>query len=526
VACHITVNWQFSHNVSLANYDCVFCHNGRVSKGKSGRHSKSSDDCGACHGTNDWAYVNKFDHSGVTECRSCHDKTQSKVDLHPPTSAECDLCHTSIGLNWKLSHDESAANFDCEYCHNGTIARGKSKGHTESKNKCGTCHALQNWTPKAGAIDHSNFKRCNECHNFTDKTKPKYKPNHVKTTAECIECHRSKGLSWTFNNHKNAESILTCNDCHADNKAKVNHPDTSNACQSCHKNSPSLWANLINPFPHSEAKLPCKQCHKLLIQNPSHFSTSGDCGSCHSNATWATSGKPDHNLTSSKCIECHNGTTATGKDAKRHIPPSDQCGDCHTSANWIVPSTTVHKKLSGQPCFVCHNGRYAKVRSKSVTHVLASEDCGDCHVTSKWKTVNIDHGLISSPCSSCHTTPPIPTQHFDVLNLNIECDECHTSTGPGGFQLRINYVHISPAKHSGRAHDRPCKECHTGNTKDVNWNSSFSEACASCHERDFRENTHQNAVPQFTPPLSSDQEFWDCNTSCHGVGAKHSTSNF
>jgi len=531
-ACHTNFgtsrNWDFNHSVSSTNYDCVFCHNGSVSKGKSksASHSKASNDCATCHSTNDWAYVNKFDHSGVTECRSCHDKSQTKAKSHPATSAECDLCHTNIGLNWKLSHNDASSNFDCVYCHNGKITGGKSKEHPQSKNDCGTCHTSQSWKPKAGSIDHSDFKTCNQCHTYSVKTKPNYTPKHVKTTAECIECHRKKGSSWSFNNHKNAETLLTCNDCHADNKAKINHPDTSNQCKTCHKISPARWSELVRPFPHTAAKLPCSQCHDLLKQNPSHFSTSGDCGSCHSSTTWATSGKPDHSQSTGRCSDCHNGTTATGKNSRRHIPSSGQCGDCHTSDNWFVPTTTVHKIVSGRPCFDCHNGRYPKVRRKGGNHVLTSEECGDCHNTTKWKTINVDHGTISSPCSSCHTTPPIPTQHFDILNLNIECDECHTSTAPGGFQTKVNYVHISPAKHTGRTHDGPCKDCHTTNTKDVNWNPGFSEACASCHERDFRDNTHLDAVPEYTPPLSNDTEFWDCNTSCHGTGVKHSTSNF
>jgi len=485
-ACHSKQGkgWDFDHIESSKIYDCVFCHNGSIAAGKSKKHPKASDKCGACHSTIRWSEVSKFDHSGVNDCRSCHDKKQPRASSHPATAAECDLCHTNIGFSWVFAHSEASNNFDCVSCHNDKVAIGKKASHPKSPDKCVSCHSLRNWNPKPGAIDHSSFKTCNECHNYSDKSKPEFRPKHIKASTECIDCHTVKGVNWRFGNHKRAEALLSCKECHANDQDRIKHPNASPDCKVCHKSSPASWNDFVRPFPHAQTKSACNQCHHLLQENPTHFDTSGNCSECHiSTAIWSTSGKPDHAVVSGKCVDCHNGSSATGKNPKRHIPSSEQCELCHTINNWGVPSSRA--------------------------------------------TSNIDHTRLSRFCGTCHVTPPIPAQHFDIESIG--CEECHGNTQR--WELNAWYDHTQKFVNV-RPHRQDCKLCHPTNSRVVSWDTTYRGTCASCHERDFSERAHKvdpnsgGGVPDYNGPLSADTEMWECNTSCHGTGKIHTSSKF
>lgn len=147
--CHTNVgnNWKFNHTASANLYACILCHDGGVSSGKSNNHPASSDDCAACHTINDWGNVN-FDHSTVTECRTCHAKQEPNGRGHPATNQECDDCHTNVGRNWSFNHSAAARTTPrCDVCHDGSVAQGLPGDHPRINpgQDCGECHSTNNW---------------------------------------------------------------------------------------------------------------------------------------------------------------------------------------------------------------------------------------------------------------------------------------------------------------------------------------------------------------------------------------------
>ncbi len=221
-ACHNTSSWPGGllpppppatgggnggvpdHTTLVGN--CISCHNGVVASGKSVNHMNTTDACEACHDKfpAPWLPVaaNRVDHTQVLgTCSSCHNGVTAtgKTVTHVVTSAECDVCHTTlvwlgavvvsppqppvVGGN-PVDHSTFIGN--CVSCHNGVAASGKSATHIASSNACDNCHDKfpLHWTPvPANRVDHTQvIGVCSTCHTLPG--------GHSATGGqECNVCH-------------------------------------------------------------------------------------------------------------------------------------------------------------------------------------------------------------------------------------------------------------------------------------------------------------------------------------------------
>ncbi len=154
--CHVPPNWLPSFVPSHANYastECVSCHDGVVTSGKSSNHMPTRNYCGDCHHWADapWKNIRRVDHGVVIgNCSSCHNGTvaKSKKNVnHIPTSNICEDCHDAAPRKWKpiRQMDHLSAFGTCFSCHDGITAKGKGQLHITSDDVCESCHNTTKW---------------------------------------------------------------------------------------------------------------------------------------------------------------------------------------------------------------------------------------------------------------------------------------------------------------------------------------------------------------------------------------------
>jgi len=103
---------------------------------------------------------------------------------------DCEQCHTG-GLFLELPTQ-------CEKCHDGIFAVGKTLDHIQTTAPCDSCHTPVGFGLSAAQIfDHSTVgsKRCKDCHNGVNATG--LSPNHIFIgPMDCGECHTIN--TWTL----------------------------------------------------------------------------------------------------------------------------------------------------------------------------------------------------------------------------------------------------------------------------------------------------------------------------------------
>ncbi|WP_455200483.1 hypothetical protein, partial [Kaarinaea lacus] len=190
----------FDHSGITGN--CESCHDGSFTaigaRGKADDptppHPDTTEDCGACHNTTNFADA-FVDHTSPevlnARCDSCHGVTATGKDAnHLPTNEDCRVCHVP-GTFANAVFDHTGIVDNCTSCHNGTDATGKPNGHIPTNEDCSVCH---NTTAFAGAqFDHQGITgNCASCHDGTTATGKTV--NHVPTNQDCSQCHRTTGF--------------------------------------------------------------------------------------------------------------------------------------------------------------------------------------------------------------------------------------------------------------------------------------------------------------------------------------------
>ncbi len=196
---------------------CIGCHDNVTEEGKPADHIPSPDTCELCHNTEEWepavpgtptSPVTPLTHAPIPPgalCGGCHNGAIATglSPNHVPTSLDCGSCHTTSA--WSPLAAASTAppvgsarpgpGFDhsgvtpaqCAFCHNGTIATGRSANHINTTSSCAACHTTTEWAP-AAFVDHNQVAGpCSSCHNGITATGKS--ANHPATNAECSECH-------------------------------------------------------------------------------------------------------------------------------------------------------------------------------------------------------------------------------------------------------------------------------------------------------------------------------------------------
>ncbi|MBS1129234.1 MAG: hypothetical protein H6R16_236, partial [Proteobacteria bacterium] len=453
--CHgSTSTWATATwNHAVTDTNCSSCHNNNPAVGMPTTHIPTTAQCSSCHKNTTSFRPAAMDHTGLTDCRSCHGgayvyaNALTKPTTHIPTTAQCSTCHTgfSVFAPASMSHAGTSgpvAAGNCATCHGGAYlavnAQARPISHIPTGTQaCDACHGTTAWKPTTfshtGVVVGSGTC-ATSCH---DGTHALGKPaTHLPTTAACDVCHTNfTAFAPTRMNHTGTTGPA----------ATVN----SGTCSTCHGGAYVAINAQIKPA--------------------SHVSTTAQCDSCHtSTASWATkvfnhaSASP---AAAGNCSTCHNGTTALGKPTT-HIPTTAQCDTCHGNFNAFRPATMSHTGTTGPiapgNCSLCHGGGYlfANALAKPTTHVLTNMQCDTCHTGgyTSWTGAKFIHSATATgSCSTCHngsTALGKPTSHIPTT---AQCDSCHG-----------NYVAFKPAamNHSGTA--AQCSTCHSGTYTAVN----------------------------------------------------------
>jgi len=529
-----------SYDHTEVNSNCVICHNGILSIGKTNDHPTTEKDCVACHNTTDFAEV-FFDHSDITQdCVECHRshidgdaavaKGRPLVDTHPDRD-DCETCHNTKTFlaDGVFDHTQVVANnTPCTTCHGaaeGTpdIAPGKPAHHMPTEQECNACHTLG--TFETGTYDHINENTqalettCMECHDgkiATGKTR-----NHVTTDKDCGECHAIKE-DFKGGTYAHADNLTECASCHngvtAIGKKDKHIPDLKD-CIECHEVGDAFKPST---FAHQGITNGCAGCHNGrfpdAIGKPEkgHLPTSQDCSNCHIVDGFAQV-QFTHKGILNDCESCHNGkyTGVLGKSAD-HIVTTEDCGLCHTTAN--DPATGKPNFKYGtfdhtgivDNCMSCHDGVRVidgKVAiGKTPDHYQTTDDCSVCHIPGTFKTAFFDHTGIKNNCISCHNginASGLPTGHLPTGKQ--DCSDCHNTEKFAGTTF----------EHQGI--DSNCMNCHDGVTapgKRTN-HVPTGKDCSACH-----------LTTGFKPATFDHEGIVDKCESCHdGVFAIGKTIN-
>jgi len=269
---------------------CSTCHNGATARGKPATHIVTTAACNLCHTKSNTANYTTF--LGATYvhpnppgvCANCHNGATAlgKPSWHMATTSACDSCHTQantgnyttfLGASGSVDHSTIAAG-NCQSCHNGATAKGKTTGHIPTgviSCDSGGCHQKYNGTTVTtfapGVMNHTitAATRCDVCHNGSYTTQgtmgaqPKVS-NHIPTTIigslDCTTCHNITvsasvaSMSWATErmNHNGAQGMgapVYCVTCHlkgvtylgAMDKKSHNGASVAKDCSSssCHK---------------------------------------------------------------------------------------------------------------------------------------------------------------------------------------------------------------------------------------------------------------------------------------------------
>jgi len=128
--------------------------------------------CESCH-------INGVFKGTPRDCATCHTSGLSmargnvvKPQMHIPTTAACETCHTAQSFSGAKFNHVGVAVGSCTTCHNGGMAPGKSSNHWPTQASCDSCHGTTGWLP-AKRMDHSTFTaatNCASCHNGSAAT--------------------------------------------------------------------------------------------------------------------------------------------------------------------------------------------------------------------------------------------------------------------------------------------------------------------------------------------------------------------
>jgi len=317
------------------------------------------------------------------------------------TQVECDHCH--------LRGVFKGTPTQCDGCHTGRIAPGKTSRHPKTTNNCDDCHTTFSWDTKS--VDHSAVMgTCGDCHQ-----KPR---NHIATDQECGTCHNT--LSWDVARFDHTGIVDGCSACH---KKSRNHVQASNNCEECH--NPRSWDDVR--FSHVGIVSGCNQCH-LKDKPTNHTAQQTICEDCHLPVGWTTNVKFDHTTTTDPCLTCHSDVVRPRAVPMNHsLLTTEDCGLCHRSRDgWDLSVRMNHQYIQSGPdvCLGCHSN-VTKPTRKPADHSLFPNTCGSCHNAirdASWSASRMNHNVVNtSVCSVCHAEP---AGHRPPTN-GQDCGVCH-----------------------------------------------------------------------------------------------------
>ena len=194
----ITVSDEFASMFDHATIsgNCVNCHDGINTIGKSASHVTSTESCASCHSTRSFVPAIIIDHSQlIGSCTDCHNGVVAtgKNVSHINSSDSCSSCHSTDIFVPVITVDHSEAIGTCKSCHNGLVSIGASSAHIRTTDLCEACHSTNGFFPII-VVDHQEvIGECENCHN--NIVAPGVTSSHVATLLTCDECHTT--TTWT-----------------------------------------------------------------------------------------------------------------------------------------------------------------------------------------------------------------------------------------------------------------------------------------------------------------------------------------
>ena len=166
--------------------------------------------CSTCHTTSAWKPAT-FNHSGQTDCASCH--TNLKPANH--YAGQCSQCHSTTA--WLPATFSHSGQTNCQSCHSGDRPGNHYSG------QCSACHGTSVWRP---ALNYSHSSG-----SF---------PSGHRSNVTCSSCHttNSDAVSWSSPAYR-----PDCAGCHANDWRDGPHngatvSDLRNCSGACHKPGP------------------------------------------------------------------------------------------------------------------------------------------------------------------------------------------------------------------------------------------------------------------------------------------------
>ncbi|MBT4305788.1 MAG: hypothetical protein HOD40_08490 [Chloroflexi bacterium] len=390
--CHQNENpILMADHVLIFDYDCLACHDGVETYGKSFDHnevefqligSHAGLECESCH--QDQNTISEIKNTSQ-ECIDCHEKD----DVHLGTfDTNCAECHTPViwieaefdhmSTGWELEGKHQ--NLECLDCHVDRTYLGASSDcfscHEEEDEhmgqfgqSCGTCHIPEDWTISIFTHLLPIAINCESCHQV-DAPDPHYK-------GQCSACHITDAWTPATFDHLVAEAN-NCSECHFSN-APV--PHYNGQCSACH----TVDAWLPASFDHAVAgAYICTNCH--TPDKPiNHYG--GQCSACPSTAYWSPANFNHTAAGATNCQECHLNSRPAN-----HF--SGQCSDCHSTEAW-KPASFNH--------------------TFPLDHEGANSDCSLCHTGGNYQSYS---------CDACHDSGEMADKHSDIPNYG-NCMDCH-----------------------------------------------------------------------------------------------------
>ncbi len=438
-----------------------------------------TESCLGCHGeTIDAGHFTASAH-GRLACQLCH----AGVDRFPHPDAatakmpQCATCHQGKATDLKHSAHgpalaKKAGNARCESCHGGNphtmTPAGKLPANTTF---CARCHKDQaNGLAKSVHAPGKNGATpdCATCHGRDAHTLTSPKSAHIAGDATCWQCHSAQAKELTGSAHgaHDAQSGLSCLECHGGNPHGIAHP------------AKTTTAN---------ADVNCKRCHQDIA---------GRLGkSAHGHAGPKT-GKQIG------CFDCHGAQPHAIGQAKKltETERSALCERCHAdqTQHMVGGAHGPGRLKDGRHlnCLSCHGHDQHAVTPPSAMAALAKESsCKACHVGAVKTLAHSVHGRTGAhsdakkpTCTDCHPANPKLISTDPVNNrkqVETACARCHEDLSP----TMKDDVHGRPDKVAG---DHPtCVSCHGGVGHGISSPKSMTpkqrvEMCAACHRDESR----------------------------------------
>ena len=462
-------------------HECMTCHEDVH------QNTLSTQDCAACHLTDDFVPASLFDHDEAAysltgkhtdvACIECHQKEmRNGKEFQVFTGLEfanCNDCHqdvhqNNLGTNCKQCHTtKSFSSLSSLRRFNHNTTNFPLKG-AHQRTACFNCHNRKE--PLHNIFqDNLGFATddCNKCHEDVHDN---------KFGSNCIECHIEN--AWTavnldFFNHSATDFALEgrhrtvkCEECHSTNH--FTEPLLHNQCADCHEDyhEGQFKADLTGFTPD------CAECHtvegfeeslftieqhqdtKFLLEG-AHIAT--PCFACHLSED---TDRWEFRNIGEQCVDCHEDIHKGFIAAEYY--PNQECTACHVTDNWLdnhFDHSTTNFVLSGvhaeQLCMACHSAEEKENAPKWSGFIATPTDCSSCHENAHgsqfeqngitdcarchgfedWKMDDFDHDKTAFPlegkhrevaCEKCHKPVEINGETITQYKFNsFECVVCH-----------------------------------------------------------------------------------------------------